>query len=122
MKNLALYIILVLHVNSFMFLPQGQGIGGIDENGRQIEDINTMIEWIRVALGYDHHADDEDDDNTNNLLLVQSFNKIFDEQQNKLIAPVLFSEGEITAFPQYDERVFLSHFGEVATPPPNFNS
>ncbi len=120
MKKLALYILLVLHINSFMFLPQGQDIGGTDAHGRQIEDINSLVEWVRIALGYDRHADDEDDDNANNLLLVKTFNKVFDEQSPKVPLPALFASKEVTPFPEYDERISLNHFIEVATPPPNF--
>ncbi len=42
-----------------------------DSHGNQLDDINSVTEFIMVKLGCDHHADDEDDDSGQNLHLVK---------------------------------------------------
>lgn len=41
--------------------------------GKQEDDVNTIVEWVRVALGFDNTADDEDDDSGQNTQLVTVF-------------------------------------------------
>lgn len=53
-----------------MLLPQVPEADIYDSNGNQIDDITSIVELIRVKLGYDKHADDEDSDNGQNFHIV----------------------------------------------------
>src|SRR4051794_13610638 len=65
MKNLLSILILFSHMNFSMFIPQLDEADGFDQSGRQIDDINSLYEYIdEVVLGnVDSTPDDEDDDN-----------------------------------------------------------
>jgi hypothetical protein len=58
------YILLFLHINTTMFIPVVDEKDVYDARGRQIDDINTMFEFVdQVILGHtDVTAEDEDDD------------------------------------------------------------
>lgn len=58
-------------MNISMFLPQVPESDVYDEQGNQVDDINSVVEFVLVKLGIDHHADDEDDDSGQNLHLVK---------------------------------------------------
>lgn len=45
-----------------MLLPQVPEMDVWDVNGDQVDDINSVFEYIMVQLGFDHHPDDEDND------------------------------------------------------------
>ena len=71
MKKLLAFILLLSHMNVSMFLPQVPEADVYDENGNQTDDINSVVEFVMVKLGIDHHADDEDDDSGQNFHLVK---------------------------------------------------
>ena len=62
MRRVLAFIVLLSHMNTSMLLPQCAIPDVYDSNGNQIDDITSIVELIRVDLGYDHHADDENDD------------------------------------------------------------
>jgi hypothetical protein len=55
-----------------MFLPQAPEQDVYDANGNQLDDITSIVELVRVKLGFDHHADDENDDSGQNFHLVNT--------------------------------------------------
>lgn len=121
MKKLPVFFLLLLHVNYFMFLPQGPEKDTYDAKGQQKDDINSLVEYIRVTLGYDKTADDEDDDNGNNLVLVKICDYIFSRQPFQLLEEMAkLQQTEIkTAYPSLEESFLHDTYIEVATPPPD---
>lgn len=103
-------------MNTSMFLPQVAEEDQFDANGRQIDDLNSVVEYIAVAMGYDHTADDEDDDSGQNFHLVKAFDYNF-EQQYSLLQE---DSGEKTT-PEFSRFITASiqpvSF-DVVTPPP----
>ena len=59
-------------MNTSMFLPQVPEQDVYDANGNQLDDITSIVELVRVKLGYDHHADDENDDSGQNFHIVNT--------------------------------------------------
>lgn len=59
-------------MNTSMFLPQAPEQDVYDANGNQLDDITSIIELVRVKLGYDHRADDENDDSGQNFHIVNT--------------------------------------------------
>lgn len=106
-----------------MFLPQGPEEDLYDSKGQQTDDINSLVEWVRVTLGYDKTADDEDDDNGNNFLLTKNCDIFIQQQQFQIVHERRFSViNKNTTFPEFRENTSLSTCLEVATPPPDFNT
>lgn len=68
-------------MNGSMFLPQIPEEDVFDSSGQQVDDINSVIEYFRVALGYDKTADDEDDDNGQNFHLVNAVDYYFQQKE-----------------------------------------
>jgi hypothetical protein len=77
MKKLFAFILLLSHMNTSMFLPQVPENDIYDKNGNQVDDINSIVEFVMVHLGLDHHADDEDNDQGQNFHIVKIFDYCF---------------------------------------------
>src|SRR5215210_1991943 len=63
-KKLLAFIFLLSHINSTMLLPQVVETD-VFRNGRQVDDINTIVEYIQQEILdiTDDSPEDEDDDN-----------------------------------------------------------
>lgn len=72
MKRLLAFILILSHMNTSMFLPQVPEQDVYDSNGNQLDDITSIVELVRVKLGYDHQADDENDDSGQNFHIVNT--------------------------------------------------
>lgn len=86
MKKCLAFILLLSHMNTSMFLPQTPENDVFDRSGQQVDDINSVVEFLCVKLGYDHTCDDEDNDSgqyfhvvkTTDYNFTQSFTNIAD--------------------------------------------
>lgn len=89
MRRLLALILLVSHMNTSMFLPQVPEADVYDTNGHQLDDITSIVELVRVQLGYDHHADDENDDSGQNFHVANfyeyTFQPFFLEIKDRLV-------------------------------------
>jgi hypothetical protein len=103
-----------------MFLPQIAEDDLYDAAGKQLDDVNSVIEYFQVALGYDHHVDDEDDDNGQNFHLVKNVEYNF-QQIAFSIEPVLISSVTFTVFFHKDEDSFQTVSIDIITPPPDLS-
>jgi hypothetical protein len=101
-----------------MFLPQTAEQDIYDANGQQIDDVNSVIEYIAVTLGYDHTPDDEDDDNGQNFHIVKF--DVYNLNQSQLnIEPLPETTNRrISNFPLLKQNISVSPFFEVPFPPP----
>lgn len=72
MKRWLAFILILSHMNTSMFLPQVPEQDVYDANGNQLDDITSLVELVRVKLGYDHRADDENDDSGQNFHIVNT--------------------------------------------------
>ncbi|MBN8859077.1 MAG: hypothetical protein J0H29_11855 [Sphingobacteriales bacterium] len=122
MRKLSVLFIMALHMNTFMFLPQSAETDCYDSNGLQIDDINSIAEYIEVALGNDKKADDEDDDNGNNFVPVRTFNYISDLTQFQILQDTHFtSQTTRNNFPSVNDNTSLDGYFETVTPPPDYS-
>lgn len=120
MKKLFVFFILLLHVNSYMFLYQGAERDCFDSKGRQYDDINSTAELIMVMLGYDKHADDEDNDTANNFLSGNPASIVLVQQDvQTLQLSELFASEKKLKFPFLHDNQWKNIYIEIATPPPN---
>jgi hypothetical protein len=105
-------------MNTSMFLPQVAEVDLYDSQGNQLDDVNSVIEYFQVALGYDHHADDEDDDNGQNFHLVKNieynFQQVITLAENKPNYPL-----PALIFHPIREDSFQSPVQDINTPPPD---
>ncbi|MEO6288641.1 MAG: hypothetical protein ABIO76_01900 [Ginsengibacter sp.] len=120
MKRVLAFILLFFHMNVSMFLPQMPESDVYDESGNQLDDINSVVEFVLVKLGIDHHADDEDDDNGQNFHLVKiaeyCFQPVFTTNPNNTweIKPALYGVYKESKVPDIACDIILpppKHFG-----------
>jgi hypothetical protein len=117
MKKVFAFILLMCHMNNSMFLPQGPEEDQYDASGKPLDDINSVVEYFAVALGYDHTADDEDDDSGQNFHLVLACDYDF-EQHYTLLQQDASPGSRMNEFPgTINERINTMIF-DVVTPPP----
>lgn len=97
-------------------MPQAPEADVYDANGNQLDDITSVVELIRVKLGYDHHADDENDDSGQNFhisnLYEYTFQPFFTETKNET-----FIKKE-NRFHDLNESKIPSISYDILVPPP----
>lgn len=103
-------------MNSAMFLPQTSEQDIFKAGNKQADDINSVIEYVRVALGYDKTADDEDDDNGQNFQMARPVDYFF-EQDSFLTEPQTFVLLRET-YPGYLNARLRAVNSDIVIPPP----
>src|SRR3954466_4082174 len=90
LRKILAFILLFAHLNTSMFIPQmDEEVDVYDSAGNQVDDINTLIEYIdQDVLGHnDNSPEDEDDDPARPLHVIKivdySFHPFFEEAQKK---------------------------------------
>ncbi len=116
MKRILAFFLLLSHMNTSMFLPQVAEVDTYDANGNQNDDINSIVEYVMVSLGLDHHADDEDDDSGQNFHVVTSFQYTFQPFFNEINKEN--SENQKNEFREFSQSKipFVSY--DIIVPPP----
>ena len=118
MKNFLAFIVLLSHMNTSMFLPQIPEQDLFDKNGNQVDDINSVIEYIQVALGNDTTPDDEDDDNGQNLHLVNTTDFYYYTQPSSVLQEEKTAGTGASHFSEYKSRKINVVSIDIITPPP----
>ncbi len=115
MKRFLAFLLLVSHMNTSMFLPQAPEEDVYDANGNQLDDITSIVELVRVKLGWDHTADDENDDNGQNFHIVNleyTIEPFFGEVKNE------FAIKHSKEFFDHKELKIPSVSYDILVPPP----
>ncbi len=72
MRRLLAIVLLVSHMNTSMFFPQVPEQNVYDSKGNQLDNITSIVEWVRVKIGVDHTADNENGNRAQNLNPVKN--------------------------------------------------
>ena len=117
MKKLLAFILLLSHMNTSMVLPQAPEDDVYDANGNQLDDINSVVEFVMVKLGIDHHADDENDDQGQNFHMVKIFEYGFQPVFNTIKTNDFFITKQ-SMFGEYKEGKIPHISFDIIIPPP----
>lgn len=119
MKKLSAFILLLCHMNTSMFLPQIAEEDVFDSKGNQVDDINTVCEYIdEVILGNtDATPEDEDDDSGQNFVTVNALNYFY-QQPSFLIETIVEVNSDNPTYSIYLNTKLSSTISDVITPPP----
>lgn len=118
MKRFIAFILVLSHMNTSMFLPQVPEDDQYDAKGNQLDDINSVVEFVLVKIGIDKTADDEDDDCGQNFHIVQNnFNSLKPVFCEILQQPFITID-PLKHFPHYRTTNYLQALLEILTPPP----
>ncbi|MDP4263685.1 MAG: hypothetical protein Q8941_14250 [Bacteroidota bacterium] len=118
-RHILSLILLLSHVNFFMFIAQVDEVDAYDANGCRINDINSLVEYVHDVILHQKGKPrpDEDDDNARYYHLVKAFDSSFSQQ-------VIASEHNPVNPKDKDRFPGLSTgqpdpvFYDVVTPPP----
>ena len=115
-----IFIILLLHINYSMFIAQVDEQDVFTINGEQIEDINSLTEYVDVVFfgkEHKHKADDDDD-------CARFFHSIridYFFHQPICIARKVSASDRQADFPVYNAGKPSSAYTEIQTPPPELS-
>lgn len=71
MKKWFAFLLLLCHMNTSMFLPQNAEADVFDESGMELNDVNSLTEFIAGAFNSDSlNLPDADDDSGQNFLVT----------------------------------------------------
>ena len=121
MKNLIIYLLMLLHVNYVMFIPCMDEVDCIDRRGVQQDDINSLCEFVnQIVLGHkDSTPEDEDDDQAHYSIMAKA-------QLHTQVVSVLIYKTTSTFISGHIREKFLerpnpeihSVAAEIIVPPP----
>jgi len=73
MKRVVVLLIMLLHLNVAL-IPHLDEVDIYNpDTGSQVDDINSIYEWVSVVLGIDTTVDDEDDDKANDSQITFNY-------------------------------------------------
>ncbi|PZR29873.1 MAG: hypothetical protein DI538_23725 [Azospira oryzae] len=118
MKRLSLFLLLLLHLNFSVFIPQFDEVDRRGKNGVVVDDINSLAEFIdQVVLGHkDTTPEDEDNDQARHFHASKAIKYYFQEvviiktihlETPKASIPLPKQEGEVSSI-----------YFEIPSPPP----
>lgn len=103
-------------MNTSMFFPQVPEQNVYDSKGNQLDNITSLVEWVRVETGLDHTADNENDNRAQNLHPVKTFqytsDNYFTKVANKNLMVVVKHYAE---FPKF--KILMPSY-DILVPPP----
>ena len=116
MKRFLAFILLISHMNTSMFFPQVPEQDVYDIKGNQLDNITSIVEWVRVELGLDHTADNENNDTAQNLHPVKDIQYTLDTCFTKTIGN--YSEPVNMHYIEYVNSKILILSYDILVPPP----
>lgn len=103
-----------------MFIPQMAEVDVYDAHGQQVDDINTLVEFIdqEVMGNYDSTPEDEDDDSGNPYHII----KIVDFTWHPYVAEIqtkpTLADIPARSFTGYIENKLTPGYPNIVSPPP----
>jgi hypothetical protein len=118
------FLLLLSHVNFFMFIAQVDEVDCYNADGTRINDINSLTEYINDVILHrqSKSRDDEDDDNARYFHLVKLASYSLSPQSVTVSASKPPSANGKKTLPDNTNQKLLSVFYDVVTPPPRFIS
>jgi hypothetical protein len=119
LKNLLIFIVMLVHINGSMFLPQVAEQDIYNAEGQQQKDINTVIEYFDEVImdNHDKNPVDEDNDQGQNFHLVKIVDYYFeiDFSPIKHKPVVAIAKNKFSLFPE--EKIHSVTLDILAPPP-----
>jgi hypothetical protein len=106
-------------MNTSMFLPQVAENDVYDKSGNQVDDINSVVEYVyEVVLGHKAvNPTDEDDDNGQNFNVVRA-GDFYCQQPVLIITDKEFLQKPAEEFGTYIDNKTATISFDILTPPP----
>lgn len=121
LKRILAFILILSHLNTSMFIPQmNEEVDVYDSAGNQVDDINTLIEYIdQDVLGhYDPTPEDEDDDTDRPLHIIKIVDYTWHPYHEEAQTKASLHEEPAVVFTGYIENKPTPGFPHILLPPP----
>jgi hypothetical protein len=114
------YILLFIHISTTMFIPVVDEKDVYDVSGRQIDDINTIFEFVdQIILGHtDITPEDEDDDQAHFFTSITSISYYISAQEQQIAVNEPTTRELAVAYPLLPVQKTSSVAYDILTPPP----
>lgn len=117
--KLLVFILLLLHVNSFLFISQADEQDVCEARGQQVHDIDSLTDWLQQALAKEKkkgsHNEKKDDRDARFFHLLKPHH--FFSPQFVLIKKTGVSANRHYA-PVVNDSNILAGFSSIQSPPP----
>jgi hypothetical protein len=119
MKKLLAVILLISHINFSMFIAQVDEMDVYDKNGQQMEDVNSLVQYVANLCHIAHKPiKDSDDDNARFFHMEKLDYSLYRQLFEVMTKPAIT---EKTAFQPYKQQHLLSVCLEISSPPPRLS-
>lgn len=120
LRKILAIILLINHLNTSMFIPQMAEVDYYDSMGNQIDDINTLVEYIdQNILGHpDYSPEDEDDDSGQPYHIVKIMDYTWHPYVAEVQTKVNFTDQPAKVFTGYIEHKLTPGFPHSLLQPP----
>lgn len=118
LQRLGAFLLLLIHINGSMLLSQ-QDESDIYCNGRPVDDINSVIEYVQQEVLHiqDSTPEDEDDDKGRDIKLVKAGDNLCEQAVRSIQITRPEKDGAHRFFDLLKEPTFLISY-DIITPPP----
>ena len=119
LRKVLAFLLLLSHMNTSMLLPQVSEQDAYDSTGCQINDINSVVEFVNEVI-LDHHNPpiDEDDDSGQNFHIIKMVDYAFQPFFSELHEKINIREETTPSFPIYNENKIEPGYTNIILPPP----
>lgn len=119
MKNLFAFLVLISHMNFTMFIPQVDEVDGFDAAGQQVDDINSLYEYVdEVVLGHKDTTPEDEDDDSGAYYHIQKVDNYYCNRMVNVVKRAAFFANNKKNFPVLKQEKLPSVFFEIQCPPP----
>ena len=120
LRKILATILLLNHLNTSMFIPQMAEVDSYDSFGTQVDDINTLVEYIdQQVLGhYDNTPEDEDDDSGQPYHIIKMVDYVWHPYVPAVQTKITFNESPAKVFTGYIEHKLKAGFPTSLLQPP----
>ena len=122
MRKLLAYIILLMHVNTYMFFPMVDETDVYTAKGVCKDDINSLVEYInQVLLGHRDNTPEDEDDDQAHYYHAKSMHRYYASVREirpvvEDVIPTYVIKDHFAVWP--DPRILYPVY-DVSPPPPN---
>lgn len=109
---------LLLHINFTMFIPQVDEMDIYDRSGRQIEDVNSLSEYLVEAFTPTEKHYSKKDGDDDNARYFQLYRTTLFLEQPVAVVQMLPARCRNKSIPLTDETRLAAGFSKVVSPPP----
>ncbi|HEY8898628.1 MAG TPA: hypothetical protein VIM79_27555 [Niastella sp.] len=103
-----------------MFIPQMAEADVYDAGGQQVDDINTLVEFIdQEVMGHnDSSPEDEDDDSGNPYHIIKMVDYTWHPYVAEIQTKPTVTDQPVKSFTGYIEHELMPGFSNIVIPPP----